>query len=406
MRPIIFSLILQLVNADYDNEYKEDSYSAIVDPIVSYRVLMASSVKEQRKLGGVFGLCSDGVDIPLHGGLVCDPPNSLPQICTLACKKGYYSSGRHRDIACADAMCEGQCSSTKYDCIGTEMKFAKRPCTVTQYTQCADSDSLLCLEDVTQECSYSFYEEVRRPCCNLTQINPPEGCWTSGCTGGCDSPSVFHYYSNSCADVCPPWRDPDVPQFGCSECIIPKLNENSEIIMSDSIFTNPPSEITVGCSVGFWGAQITSYCMSTDGSFYPSIDSIQCTECSNPPIIAGDVFTGFQLNDSSIEFRCNEGYTGESTFTVCDSISGVWNTPEAPYCDIIVTPSISSSISPSATVGITPELTSSPSPSESPSPSDTPSYTKTMTPSASKSPRPPKVKGSRAPTQPPKLRVK
>ena len=401
----LFSILCGFYTAQSEDDFYE--YIPDIDPIVSGRVLSAVTFKEQRRLGGVFGLCADGVDIPLHGGLVCDPPDSLPQICTLVCKKGYYSSGLSRDIACADAMCEGQCISTKYDCIGNQMKFATRPCTITRYTQCADSDSQLCLEDVTEECKYSVYEEVRRPCCNLTEINPPEGCLTSGCTGNCDAPSVFQYYSNSCPDVCPPWRDPDVPQFRCSACIVPSLSENSEIISSDAEGFDPPSTITVGCSSGFWGERITSYCMSTDGSFYPPVNSIECKQCSSPPSLESDAFTGFQLNDSSIEFRCNDDYSGESTFTICNSETGIWNTPVPPYCDVIPAPNATPSISPSTTIYVSQEY-ESPSLSSTPTvtPSVTSSISSSMTPSASKSPRPPKVKGSRAPTQPPKLRIK
>lgn len=398
----LFSILCGLYLAHSEDDFYE--YIPDINPNVSGRVLSAITIKEQRRLGGVFGLCADGVDIPLNGGLVCDPPDSLPQICTLVCKKGYYSSGPSKDIACADAMCEGQCISNKYDCVGNEMKFATRPCMITRYTQCADSDSQLCLEDVTEECKYSFYEEVRRPCCNLTQINPPDGCLTSGCTGNCEAPSVFHYYSNSCPDVCPPWRDPDVPQFSCSACIIPSLSENSEIIMSDSDGLGPPSQITVGCSAGFWGEQITSYCMSTDGTFYPPVDTIQCNKCSNYPTFDGEVFSSILVNSSAIEFRCNEGLTGDSTFSVCDSITGVWSSSDPPYCDLIVDASISSS----ASIGVTPtgeESEEEPSQTPTQTPSGTPTQTRTMTPSASKSPRPPKVKGSRAPTQPPKLRV-
>lgn len=395
-------------------ELEEDTYEYIasIDPLVKRRVLSAVTLKEQRRLGGVFGLCADGVQIPLHGGLVCDPPNSLPQICTLACKKGYYSSGQHRDIACADAMCEGQCSVNKYDCVGTEIKFGSRPCTITRYTQCSESDSQLCLEDVTEECKYSFYEEVRRPCCNLTQIDPPDGCWTSGCTGNCDAPGVFHYYSSSCGDVCPPWRDPDVPQFNCSSCIVPELSMNSEIIDSDSEGVDPPSAISVGCSPGFWGPQVVSYCMSTDGTFYPPV-ATDCIQCSSPPELEGEAFTTVQINPGRFEFRCTSGYVGDSTFTQCDSITGIWNTPDAPYCDLL--PSIATEQGPNETPSITPTASlrplygDLPSPSETPTqsqtPSQTPSETPTQTPSASKSPRPPKIKGSRAPTQPPKLRV-
>ena len=125
------------------------------------RVLSAKDIKEQRRLGGVFGLCADGVIIPSNGALVCDPPDTLPQICTLVCKPGYYSSGPSKDIACADAMCQGDCISQNYECTGMVMKTATRPCTHTQYTTCNDGISTHCLEDVTEECTYNFYEEVR-----------------------------------------------------------------------------------------------------------------------------------------------------------------------------------------------------------------------------------------------------
>lgn len=402
---LLFASLLQFTLSEYTEEVEEDKsyeYIAAIDPFVKRRVLSATTIKQQRKLGGVYGLCADNVNIPLHGGLVCDPPNRLPQICTLVCKKGYYSSGLNRDIACADAMCEGQCTSNKYDCTGSQIKFASRPCTYTRYTQCSETESGLCLEDVTEECKYSFYEEVKRPCCNITAINPPEDCWTSGCTGNCDSPGVYHYYSSSCGDVCPPWRDPDVPQFMCSPCKVPsELPINSKIISSnaDSII-DIPSEITVGCSPGFWGSPINSYCMTTDGSFYPPVNTIECRQCSSPPGFDSDSFYTVQINPGRFEFRCNPGFVGELTYTECDSITGIWNTPEPPYCDIAPSPNETPSITPSSS--LTPIFEEFPSPSQTPS--ETPSETPTQTPSASKSPRPPKVKGSRAPTQPPKLR--
>jgi hypothetical protein len=400
----IASLLHLSVSEDSEDTYK---YVPIIDATVSGRVLSATNIKQQRKLGGVYGLCADNVNIPLFGGLVCDPPNRLPQICTLVCRKGYYSSGQHRDIACADAMCEGQCNSQKYDCIGNEIKFGSRPCTYTRYVSCDAVESGLCLEDVTEECKYSYYEEVRRPCCNITQLNPPDECWTSGCTGSCDSPGVFHYYSSSCGDVCPPWRDPDMPQFMCSACNLLALSINSEIIVSNAEGFDPPSEITVGCSPGFWGESVTSYCMSTDGTFYPPVNTIECTQCSSPPSFEGDMFTTVQINPGRFEFRCNSGFIGDSTFTECNRNTGIWNTPEPPYCDIA--PSVAAEPSPLETPSITPSASPTPIfeefPTPSVSPSETPSETPTRTPSASKSPRPPKVKGSRAPTQPPKLRV-
>ena len=402
---LLFTSILQYSFSEYNERDESYEYVATIDPFIKRRVLSATTVKEQRRLGGVFGLCADGVDIPLHGGLVCDPPNSLPQICTLVCKKGYYSSGLNKDIACADAMCEGQCTANKYDCTGTQIQFATRPCTITRYTQCSDSDSRLCLEDVTEECKYSFYEEVRRPCCNLTQINPPEDCWNSGCSGNCDSPGVFHYNSNSCADVCPPWRDPETPQFSCSACNVPTLSTNSEIIESDASFHDPPSAIQVGCSLGFWGPQVISYCMSTDGTFYPPVDNIDCSQCSSPPVINSDVAIPVKINPGSIEFRCINGYIGDSTFTECDRVTGIWNIPNAPYCDMIPSEATESEATPtfdeSENLDVRPSETPTPVQTSSVTPKESPTHT----PSASKSPRSPKVKGSRAPTQPPKLRV-
>jgi hypothetical protein len=148
--------------------------------------------------------------------------------------------------------------------------------------------------------------------------------------------------------------------------------------------------------------------MSTDGTFYPPV-ATECTLCSSPPEIEGEAFTTVQINPGRFEFRCTSGYVGDSTFTQCDSITGIWNTPDAPYCDLMPSPNETPSITPSATVGVIADKTIIQSPSETPTqsqtPSQTPSETPTQTPSASKSPRPPKIKGSRAPTQPPKLRV-
>ncbi len=394
---------LSIVHSHQEEE-EEYEYIAAIDPVRRALSLAANNRTEARRLGGVYGLCDMDVTIPEFGALVCDPPNSLPQICTLACKQGYYSSGIHRDIVCADAMCEGQCASQKYECKGTQLKFATRDCDVTRYVPCDETE--FCIETVTESCSYSFYEEVSRPCCNLTTILAPDNCWNSGCTGSCDNPGVYHYYSNTCADVCPPWRDPEVPQFSCSPCQVPTIfNPHVRILSTDTNDENEiPSQITVGCEKGYWGNIVTSYCTSADGSFYPPVSNINCNPCSEPPNMEGDMFERVDLEPGSVEFRCLSGFVGESTFSSCDN-NGIWSSVTPPYCDLAPTVSVS----PSASVSVFILLDSEePSPSNEPTTtqSTSPSFSATMTPSASKSPRPPKVKGSRAPTQPPKLRIK
>ncbi len=341
-----------------------------------------------RKLGGIFGLCAMDIQIPNNGGLVCDPPNKLPQICTLVCNPGFYSSGQHRDIACADAMCEGQCKVEKYECKGSEIKYASRPCEYSRYTQCEETHSGLCIETVQESCTYSYYEEVSRPCCNITQVNPPEDCWTSGCTGSCDTPGVFHYYSSGCGDVCPPWRDPETPNFVCSPCKTPLASEYP----SNTIVSAHANYIRVECEPGYWGTSLQSYCMTTDGSFYPPVSDIQCFKCSSPPELHGEFFESSIL-PGIVEFTCRAGYEGSPTKSVCNQETGVWSYVEPPYCEIAASPSVSHSVEfedATETARATETVT--------------PTYTTTPTPSASKSPRPPKVKGSRAPTLAPKLR--
>ncbi len=399
MRPLLISLCIFGFGIAFDIENDDHcEYQATIDPEVQARVLSATSHTHARKLGGVFGLCADGINIPLKGGLVCDPPNTLPQICTLVCQQGYYSSGVNKDLVCADAMCEGPCKTDPYECVGNQIKFGTRPCSYIRYTNCTDSDSQLCLETVEEECKYTYYEEVRRPCCNLTQVGEPEGCWTSGCTGNCDSPGVYHYYSTTCADVCPPWQDPPNPAFQCSACQVPELPPHAIVLSSNAKEFDPPSEITVGCDVGYWGSIQTSYC-TTDGSFYPPVD-IQCNPCSAPPEFEAELVERVVQTLELVEFRCIHGYVGDSTFSECHKETGVWSNVEPPYCEAAPSPGATPSITPSASIRPDPE------PSVSPTPSEAPTETPTRTPSASKSPRPPKVKGSRAPTQPPKLRIK
>lgn len=407
MKTLLISLCALGFAFDIDNEDHYE-YQATIDPVVQARVLSASSHAAARKLGGVFGLCADGINVPLKGGLVCDPPNALPQICTLVCTQGYYSSGVNKDIACADAMCEGPCKTEPYECVGNQIKFGTRPCSYIRYTNCTDSDSQYCLETVDEVCNYTYYEEVRRPCCNLTQVGEPEGCWTSGCTGNCDSPDVYHYYSTTCADVCPPWQDPPNPLFACSACQVPELPAHAVLVSSNAKGFDPPSEITVGCEDGYWGFMQTSNCMSTDGTFYPPL-TLQCSPCFPPTILDGEFVETKSVHNADgivyrVEYMCINGYVGDSTVSECDKTSGIWTSVGLPYCDIAPSPNSTPSISPTSSISPSSNGFPSESLTQSVSPTLTTSGTPTRTPSVSKSPRPPKVKGSRAPTQPPKIR--
>ncbi len=397
MRVLLVSLASLVFAHDIETDMFE--YHATIDPVVQARVLSAPTYAAARRLGGVYGLCADGINIPLNGGLVCDPPNRLPQICTLVCKQGYYSSGANRDIACADAMCEGQCASQPYDCVENTLQYASRPCTFARLTECTGTQP--CLETVEEECKYSFYEEVRRPCCNLTQVQQPEGCWTSGCSGNCQTPGVYHYYSSSCGDVCPPWQDPPNPAFACAACRVPtEFPPHVRILSSNARAFDPPSEITVGCEDGYWGPIQTAYCMTTDGSFYPPAD-MECNPCSAPPDMDLEMVERIVGLAGRVEFRCRQGYVGDSTFSECHKETGEWNHVEPPYCMVAPSPGETPSISPTSSLSLDPDAIPSPSPTPSESATESP----TRTPSVSKSPRPPKVKGSRAPSPAPKLRV-
>jgi hypothetical protein len=356
----------------------EDSY-VFIDPNVRARVLAETTTEGVLRASGAYGKCASNVAMPANGGIVCDPPNILPQICSLVCKGGYYSSGRHKDVACADAMCTGPtCTPTHRNYTSNVLRYDTRECEYVKWNECTTTQSGLCLETTTETCQYSYYEEVEYTECVLVPTDAPD-CWNSGCRGTCTNPGTYHYYTKSCPTTCAPWQDPPVPEFACSPCRIPSLPEHTIML---SAFVES-SEIKVGCADGYWGGNRTSYCVM-DGSFYPPIE-LACNQCSEPPMIEYETFTAIRTT-GMVEFRCADGYVGDSTFTKCDRYTGEWNLPHAPNCDIYVEPSVSASPSPTVTIGYT--LTSSPTPSmiESSSPS--------------KTPRPPKIKGSRAPSPP------
>lgn len=370
-----------------------------VDPIRRALALNATSPAEARKLGGIFGLCADGLVIPPEGALVCDPPNALPQICSMQCRQGYYSSGAV-DVACADAMCQGNCKAEAYECKGNALAYGSRECSYTRYTSCDTVESGMCLETVTEPCSYSYYVETTRPCCNFTQIDSPDGCWNSGCSGTCGSPGVFHYYSQKCGDSCPPWRDPVQPSFACKPCRPPTTfsNVGAGVVKSNAVGTDPASLVTVGCLPGYFGAAMDAFCMVSDGSFYPDTSSVSCSVCSAPPAVNSGLVEAVVTASTdgiagTVSYQCIPGFVGTPFIAKCDSVTGAWTNVVEPDCQVAPTPSVTATASVSPTPSFDPELYTA-----VPTITPTASITATGTPSVSKSPRPPKVKGSRAPS--------
>lgn len=351
--------------------------------------------RQLTKSSGAFGLCLYDITLPEDATLVCDPPNRLPQICTIQCPDGYYSTG-NPDVACADSICKGSCSPETYDVIGADIRFSSRPCTYSKWINCTTTESGLCLETVEEECKYSYYVETKRSACKLNPNDVPEGCWNSGCFGTCETPGHYHYYSNSCSDSCIPWRDPSEPRFSCKKCSEPVQLSNTEI----KYIT--PSQIQYMCPKGQWGQPSgISYCMRSDGSWYPPASAPnECAICIIPESVYYDITDAHIINiidNGEIEIKCKNGYLGEDAIRVrCSQLNGIWNytVDDIPECYIW---------SPSATPSETPSIT--PSASITPiEPSSEPTRTPTETPSASKSPRPPKTKGSRAPSPAPKVR--
>jgi hypothetical protein len=336
-----------------------------------------------KKYGGL-GQCLTNIIIPDVASFSCDPPNQYPQICTLLCEDGYYSTGT-KDIACADSICKGECKQYYEDITENSIEYSTRECNYKRWIECEETESGLCLETVTEPCQYSYYVEKRRNICSLIPENPPMGCPNSGCMGTCDKPGTFHYYSSRCINSCPPWRDPLNPEFKCKKCNEPPKLANTIIEYIK------PSQIRYLCPDGTWGTpSVSSYCMAYDGSWYPMPPAPNCKSCIAPNI--EDDIAGFHVilekTNSRITIGCRVGYVGEEVTTTCSSLDGTWSHIEYPLCTIW---------SPIATSTTTPSITPSPSiTSISSSPEASPSTI--QTPSPSRTPRPPKVKGSRAPS--------
>lgn len=328
-----------------------------------------------------YGLCLDGITLPVNATVQCDPPNILPQICMLVCPDGYYSSGS-KDVACADSICYGTCRKEEYTYDNTQLVYYEDECTYTNYVNCNTTASGLCLEMRVEPCQRSRYNTtVERGCKMMPDLT--EDCWNSGCMGTCETEGAvrYHYYSKTCPQLCQPWRDTS-PQFRCTPCSTPPQ-------MGLEYIT--PSQIRYICPPGSWGAPTQlSYCMKMDGSWYPPPTAPDCNACVYPDII-NDVTADHtvKIGDGKIEIGCKEGYMGEPVTMTCSQIDGTWTKVEYPEC-LIWSPSATPSIS--ATASVSPM-----------SASVTPSVTSAASASVSKTPRAPKVKGSRAPSPAPKI---
>jgi hypothetical protein len=304
------------------------------------------------------------------------------------CDDGYYSTGT-KDVACADSVCKGECKQQYQEITENTIEYATRECSYSRWIECDENESGLCLETVTEPCQYSYYVEKKKQACTLVPRNAPQECPNSGCMGTCEKPGTFHYYASRCLDACPPWRDLINPTFICKKCSEPPKLPNTIIQYIK------PSEMRYVCPEGTWGTpSVSSYCMSFDGSWYPSPPAPICKACI-PPNIEEDIagfHTILQKNSSTITIGCATGYVGEQTTTRCSELDGTWSHVEYPLCTIwspTVTSTVTSSITPSPSVS---SISSSPDASPSSNPS----------PSPSRTPRPPKVKGSRAPSPKPK----
>lgn len=300
---------------------------------------------------GEFGQCLYNISIPDGGRVQCDPPNSLPQICTFVCDPGYYSVQTDPpELTCENALCQNRCSVVQKTCSGT----------VPVHRVDAMGRT------------YTDYVREERACCTLEK---PEAGWCDlgACTGTCADPGIYAFDARACPDVCIPYRDTETPGWGCSPCTIPAI---PDIVVSPQ--GNPPVNASLECPKGTWGTSSKITCDSR-GSW--DIPTMNCTTCIPPPYPLEELDRSvLEIVESPgyVHIQCNPEFAPSSWTFQCDPTTGEW-----PYWE---------------------DITCLEWPTPSPSPSESPSNPPTTTPSPSKSPRAPKVKGSRAPTPPPKIR--
>jgi hypothetical protein len=388
-------------------------------------VLLASTVNTVLT-EGEYGNCLYNITIPEGGHVRCDPANSLPQICTISCKPGYYAVGIQQEMTCMNSLCQNQCAAVQKTCVGSVP--VKR----------VDVNGV----------SYTDYIREERPCCTLEKLEAP-WCDLGACTGTCQNPGIYTFDAKSCPDVCVPYREPEVPTWNCAPCQPPSIPAYMQVIPEGS----PPNKMTVQCPKGQWGTPEELLC-GPDGTWTPWT-SKSCNECSehNYPLetLNADMFD-IQVTPGKVQIFCKKGFRAPETQSMtfsCDTTTGEWSYWDEVYCipDRAVDEPITEDVAAATTnpctshpyaldalsdldavvypgqvdfhckeefeervwtyicdqewpVLETMECSTIPSITHSTTPSQTPA----STPSASKSPRPPKVKGSRAPTQAPKIR--
>jgi hypothetical protein len=383
----------------------------------AYRLVFILTVINPVLAEGEFGNCLYNITIPEGGHIQCDPPNSLPQICSISCKPGYYATGVQQEMTCANSLCTNQCSAVQKTCTGSVP--VKR----------VDSNGV----------SYTDYVRQERPCCTLEKLEAP-WCDLGACTGTCTNPGIYAFDAKTCPDVCIPYREPDAPSWSCAPCEAPSFPAYMHVITEGV----PPSKVIVQCPMGQWGTPDELLC-GPDGSWTPYIPR-KCNECSEhsyPLESLDENMLEIQTSPGKVKITCKNSETQSWIFT-CDSISGQWSYWDDVYCvpDVVPeVPEVNPCDSSPYYLETFPDLYSTVEPGRvefhckegyeervwtyvcseetrewpvlesmecntipSATPSATPSQTPASSPSASKSPRPPKVKGSRAPTQAPKIR--
>jgi hypothetical protein len=369
---------------------------------------------------GEFGNCLYNITIPEGGRVQCDPPNALPQVCSISCKPGYYAIGIQQEMMCTNSLCQNQCSAVQKTCAG----------------------SVPIKRIDAQGVSYTEYIREERPCCTLEKLEAP-WCDLGACTGTCQNPGIYTFDAKSCPDVCIPYREPETPTWSCAPCQAPSVPAYMRVIPEGS----PPSKVTVQCPMGLWGTPDKLLC-GPDGSWTPYIPRT-CNECSNHvyPLETLDAnLFDIQTTPGKVKISCKNSGAQSWTFS-CDTTTGEWSYWDDVYCvpdavsEVPEVPEVNPCDSFPYSLETFPDLYSTVesgrvefrckegyeervwiyvcseetrewpvlesmecSTIPSVTPLETPSQTPASSPSASKSPRPPKVKGSRAPTQAPKMR--
>jgi hypothetical protein len=324
---------------------------------------------------GEYGLCLDGIQTPENGQIACDPPNRLPQICSLNCNQGFYKVGSTGDFVCSNAICTNQCQAENGECSGLVPFWHEKTCENA---------------DEVYDCSYKDYRLETRDCCTLKQIEAPYCDIGNSCTGNCSQPGIYTYDSLTCPEVCIPWRETTTPQFSCKACVLPALAGNVVLESKGS----PVYDVLVGCPLGTWGAPVQSVCTVT-GDWYP-LPRPSCQSCSAVPYDLRQFDAEYVVvsqTPGEVKLTCKPHLVGTPATMKCNQRTGVWDPLAGISCDIPPSPEPTSSVTPSI----------SPSSSIVYEPSVTPSQSTAVTPSPSKTPRPPKIKGSRAPSPAPKL---